>query len=143
MGSKQDGYIKLFRSLKKWKWYSDTATVRVWIHILLTASYKDTDTLGAGQIQFSAQSLADELGMKSTAVQTATRHLLETGEISVVSPGKSHNKSVYKVNKWDSYQFISGEDKQMEKKKKAVKKQNDEPWVRLGMPKELWEMTQK
>lgn len=138
MGSKQDGYIKLFRSLKKWKWYSDTATVRVWIHILLTAAYKDTDTLGAGQIQYSAKSLADELGMQSTAVQTATRHLLETGEISVVAPGKSHNKTVYKVNKWDSYQFIKEEEKKTDKPKKTAKN-DDKPWERVGLTKEQWE----
>ena len=37
-----EGYIKLFRSMTKWEWYSDTNTKAVFLHLLLNANLEET-----------------------------------------------------------------------------------------------------
>ena len=40
------GFIKIHRSLLEWEWYQDTNTKTVFIHLLLTANYKDKNWKG-------------------------------------------------------------------------------------------------
>jgi len=35
------GWIKLHRQILNWEWYSDTNTFRLFLHLLLTANFKD------------------------------------------------------------------------------------------------------
>ena len=36
-----NGWIKLHRNLLDWEWYSDIKVCRVFLHLLLTANFKD------------------------------------------------------------------------------------------------------
>lgn len=40
------GYIKIWRSLLDWEWYDDANTLRVFLHLLLTANHEDGEWHG-------------------------------------------------------------------------------------------------
>ena len=80
-------YIKLDRNLLRWRWYKDSNTTRVFIHLLLTANYVDLDfesiTVKRGQIVTTYKSIGGFLGLSYQNVRTAIAHLKLTGEITV------------------------------------------------------------
>jgi len=99
------GYIKLHRKLLKWGWYGDTNTFRVFMHLLLIASYEDNEFRGhkikAGQAVVGRKKLAEDLKMSEQSVRTALDHLKSTNEITI----KSTNKfSVITIENWAKYQ---------------------------------------
>ncbi len=100
-----EGYIKLDRKLLKWRWYKDGNTVRVFLHILLTANYADSDfeniTVCRGQLVTSYKAISDSLGISVQSTRTAIKHLKSTGEITVETFPKY---SVITVKNYGLYQ---------------------------------------
>ena len=80
----KNGYIKLNRKILEWRWYTNGNTIRLFIHLLLTANISDKDfeglTIKRGQKLTSYPHLAAELGMTIKEVRTALEHLKNTGE---------------------------------------------------------------
>ena len=79
-------YIKLFRKMLKWEWYSDVNTKVLFLHCLLKANWKDGSWHGykykRGQFITSLQSLSKETGLSVRQVRTALKHLISTGEVA-------------------------------------------------------------
>ena len=102
-------YIKLFRKMLTWGWYSDTNTTRVFLHILLKAQYKPTEYKGvpikAGECVFGRKKWAKELGLSEQQVRTAISHLQSTNEITIRATNKF---SVIHVEKWIFWQIDDG-----------------------------------
>lgn len=100
-----NGFIKLHRKLVAWGWYQDYVVKDVFLHLLLTASFKDTpwkDTvLKKGQVVIGTQKLADELGFSRQQVRTALSKLKSTNEITIESTNKY---SVVTIVNWNDYQ---------------------------------------
>ena len=105
MGDKQKGYIKVFRSLLDWEWYQDANTMRVFMHCLLKANYKDMRWQGIvipkGGFVSSRSKLAQELHLSEQNIRTALNHLKSTGELSIKSTKKY---TIYTVNNWGCFQ---------------------------------------
>lgn len=100
-----NGYIKIHRKMKNWGWYKDPNTFRVFVHLLLSASYKEEDYRGhhimPGQVVCGRKQLAKELGMSEKAIRTALNHLKSTNEVTI----KTTNKfSIITIEKWGKYQ---------------------------------------
>ena len=100
------GYIKLHRKFTKWQWYDDPNTVRVFIHLLLTASWEHSEFGGCeirpGQVVTGRRRLAKDLKMSERAIRTALEHLKSTNEITI----KSTNRfSIITIVKWSEYQI--------------------------------------
>lgn len=100
-----NGYIKIHRKMKNWGWYKDPNTFRVFIHLLLSASYKETEFRGhqikPGQVVCGRKQLAKELGVGEQTIRTALNHLISTNEITI----KVTNKfSIITIEKWGKYQ---------------------------------------
>lgn len=100
-----NGYIKIHRKMKDWGWYKDPNTFRVFIHLLLSASYKEEDYRGhhimPGQVVCGRKQLAKELGVGEQTIRTALNHLISTNEITI----KVTNKfSIITIRKWGKYQ---------------------------------------
>lgn len=86
------GYVKLFRSIEGWEWYSDGNTFRVFLHLLLNANHSAARwqgiALNPGQKITSIEKIAEELKLSRQNVRTALNHLKSTNEITVQSTNK-------------------------------------------------------
>ena len=108
---KLHGFIMLHRSILDWEWYEDTNVRSVFIHLLLTASFKDTKWKGeevkAGQTICGRRELAQVLGLTERQVRTALDKLQQTGEIKVQATNKY---SLVTIVKWALYQAHEPDD---------------------------------
>lgn len=105
-----EGYIKLHRKMTEWEWYSDANTMRVFLHILLTANYRPSRykgiEVGVGETVIGRKALAEKLGLSERQIRTALNHLKSTNEITI----KSTNKfSVVRVENWAKWQLCDDE----------------------------------
>ena len=98
-------YIKLFRRLLKWEWYTDVNTTKLFLHCLLKANWKDGSWHGykykRGQFITSLASLARETGLTVKEVRTALKHLERTGEVASWHDSKIR---IITVISYDQYQ---------------------------------------
>lgn len=99
------GFIKLDRNILGWGWYKDANTMRVFIHLLLTANYVDGEFMGVtirrGEVATSYGAIGKALGLSVQNVRTSINHLKSTGEVT----GKAYSKfQVISIVKYDSYQ---------------------------------------
>lgn len=122
------GFIKLHRKMTEWGWYSDANTMRVFMHILLTASYEDSEYHGikikAGQCVTGRKKLAQELRMSESSVRTALEHLKSTNEITIETTNKF---SVITVENWRKYQVCEDENDQQNDQQKVQRATNKRP----------------
>lgn len=102
-------YIRLFRKMVNWEWYTDVNTKVLFLHCLLRANWKPGSWKGIqyerGQFITSLNSLATETGLSIKMVRTALNHLIMTKEVT--SEGQGKGKAQYRiitVLNYDSYQ---------------------------------------
>ena len=99
------GWVKIYRSLIGWEWYSDPNTLCLWIHILLTVNYEPKQWRGIviqpGQMVTSIGNLAEESGLSIQQTRTALDHLKLTGEITSTS---TNRYTLITVVKWADFQ---------------------------------------
>lgn len=101
-----EGYIKLHRKFRKWEWYDDANVMRVFLHLLLNATWTETEYRGEklmpGDVVFSRKKYAKELKLSESATRRATNKLKKTGEISTI---KTTNRfTIFHVENWTFYQ---------------------------------------
>ena len=99
------GFITLDRKILNWEWYDDANTMRVFLHLLLTANHEDKKWHGIdvkrGQRVTSLAHLAEETGLTVQQIRTAISHLKSTGEITTKS---TRHYTVVTIAKYDFYQ---------------------------------------
>ena len=103
-------YIKIFRKMLNWGWYTDSNTKSVFLHALLKCNYAEGEYKGyqlkPGQCIFGRKKWAQELGLSEQQVRTAIEHLKSTNEITT----KSTNRfTVITIEKWGFWQMDEGE----------------------------------
>ena len=105
-------YIKLFRKMLNWEWYTDINTKVLFLHCLLKANWKDGSWHGyeykRGQFITSLPSLAKETGLSIRQVRTALEHLLEGLKVL-----ERLLPALYRTLSYDSFQ---GSDRQNDRK---------------------------
>ena len=104
------GWIKLHRQILNWEWYSDTNTFRLFLHLILTANYKDQKHQGKlikkGTLITGRDKLSIETGLSVREVRTCLERLKSTNEIAIKSNSKGTEIQV--VN-YDKYQIETSE----------------------------------
>jgi len=100
-----NGYVRLYRDLLSWQWYCNENVFRLYVHLLLKASFKDFAYEGkqykAGELITGRKKLAAELGISEWKIITALDKLKSTGDIAV----KSTNKyTVITLKNWQETQ---------------------------------------
>lgn len=105
-----EGYIKLYRRMMKWGWYTDTPTKCVFLHLLFLACYEPCYYKGVqlepGQAVASIRQISTDTGISVQSVRTAINHLKSTQEITQCEHGKF---SVFTVNNYSDYQCTNTE----------------------------------
>lgn len=100
------GFIKLHRQITEWEWYDDANTMRLFIHCLLQANFKDKQWHGTvikrGQFITSQPKLAHSLKLSVQQIRTALNKLKSTGEITVY---KTADYSIITVNNYKEFQM--------------------------------------
>lgn len=100
-----NGYIKLYRKLIQWGWYQDNVVKSLFLHCLLTASFKDFAWMGrnlkAGQFVTSRKHLAEDLGFTEMQIRTALKKLESTEEITIETTNRF---TIITVMNWENYQ---------------------------------------
>lgn len=104
------GFMKLHRTFLEWEWYDDADTKTVFLHLLLTANWKDSRYRGhevkAGSLVCGRKALSSRLNMSESKIRTCLDRLKSTQEITI----KTTNKfSVLTLVKWGVYQGIEEE----------------------------------
>ncbi|HEX3018520.1 MAG TPA: hypothetical protein VHP31_11810 [Caproicibacter sp.] len=106
----ESGFLKIYRSFLNWKWYADSATKDVFLHLILTANWDDREwreiTIHRGQRVYSTQKLAGELHMSRQVIRTALKHLISTGEITNQS---APQYSIVTIKNYDYYQSLTSQ----------------------------------
>ena len=110
MLTENNGYVKLFRKIIDDEWYQDSNTIRLYIHCLLRANYKDGKWQGIkyeqGEFVTSHKSLANELGLSVQNIRTSLKKLILTDKLT----SKTTNKyTIIKVVNWLKYYFYDNE----------------------------------
>lgn len=116
-------YIKVFRKMLQWEWYTDSKTKALFLHCLLKANWKDTKWKGMvikrGQFVTSLSSLSKETGLSIREVRTALTHLKTTNEVTECVTSKFR---IITVLFYDEYQ---SSDKQNDKQATNKRQTND------------------
>ena len=105
------GYIKLFRKLREWEWYSEPSMLTLWVHLLLSANWEDTEWRGVfiprGSFITSLRALASETGLSVSQIRLCLNRLKASGQISVQASNKYR---VISISKYDDYQVTQPEE---------------------------------
>ena len=100
-----EGYIKLYRKMKKWGWYKDQNTKDVFLHLLLEACYEPcfyrNTYLEVGQVAMTVAEISEETGISVKSVRTSLNKLKSTNELAI----KTTNKfSIFTLKNYSDYQ---------------------------------------
>jgi len=102
-----NGFIKVHRKLVQWGWYQDYVVKDLFLHLLLTSSFKDSEWMGRtirrGQLVTSYGNLANTLGFSVQQIRTAINKLKSTGEITTESTNRF---TIITVVNWEKYQVL-------------------------------------
>lgn len=83
------GYVRLYRSLLSWEWFQDSATLHVFVFLLLSACFRPVRHAGVdlapGQLITARRRIAECTGLTERQVRTALDHLKSTREIAITS----------------------------------------------------------
>ena len=87
-----EGWIKIYPKMTEWRWYKDGYTVRIFLHLLLTANIKEKPFLSTivrrGQVLTSVRRLSEELNIPEKTVRRKLDNLKSTGEVVTESTNK-------------------------------------------------------
>ncbi len=95
-----EGWVKLHKEILDWKFYKDTKTKALFIHLLLVASYSAAVEMGT--VKTTLRLLSEETGLTTQEIRTALDKLQRCGAISQKTTPKYH---VVKIVNWDAYQI--------------------------------------
>lgn len=100
-----NGHIQLHRTLLEWGWYKDANTMRLFIHCLLKANWKDGNFKGnkidRGSFVTSLASLSEDLELSVKQIRVSLNKLIRTSEVA----SKSTNKyRIITVKNYDKFQ---------------------------------------
>ena len=105
MKDKSNGWIKLHRDFTKFEWYQDANTVRLFLHLLITANHKKAkwqgNSIDRGQLITSHGNLANDLGLTIQNVRTSLLKLKKSENLTIKSTSKF---TMISICNYDTYQ---------------------------------------
>lgn len=105
-----NGFVKIHRKLIQWGWYQDNVVKGVFLHLLLTANFKDSPWRGRiikrGQVVIGTIKMAEDLGFTRQQIRTAIDKLKSTNEITTETTNKF---TIVTIVNWEDYQVLGDE----------------------------------
>lgn len=105
--NKEQGFIKVYRSMLQWEWWDDLNTWRLFMTILIMANWKDKKwhgkTIPRGSLWTSLKSLSKRSGLSVRQVRVSLDKLIMTNEVT--SEVTKRGRLVTVVN-YDFYQSV-------------------------------------
>lgn len=100
-----EGYIKLYRKMVEWQWYTDGNTMRLFLHLLLKANHKEWFwrwyKVNRWQLITGRDVLSKELGLTQQQIRTSINKLKSTSDITI----KATNRfSLITLTNYNEYQ---------------------------------------
>ena len=81
------GWVKIYRDLQEWEWYTKPEMVHLYIHLLLSANHSAAkwqgSTIKRGQMVTSVAQLAQKTGLSVQTTRTCLNRLKSTNEITI------------------------------------------------------------
>lgn len=103
--NEQNGFIILPREILNWRWYTSASTLKLFLHLLLKASYTDREiggvTVRRGQLITGRETLSRETGLTVQEVRTALNRLKSTNDITIEA---SRQYSIITVVSYEAFQ---------------------------------------
>lgn len=104
------GWVKIHRSLQGWEWYQDSATLHLFIHLLILANHKPAKykgvTVNPGQLITGRKKLSQETGLTERQIRTCIKRLKTTNELTT----KTTNAfTLITLTNWAKYQITEEE----------------------------------
>jgi len=100
-----EGWIKIHRSMREWRWASEPNMVSLWVHLLINACWEDRNWKGVsvkrGQVIFGRKEWAEKCGITEQSLRTCIERLKSTNEITIESTSKY---SIVTVVNYEEYQ---------------------------------------
>lgn len=101
-----NGWIWLHRSIINWEWYQDANTMRVFVHILLSANHSPGEWKGQsvqrGEFITGRKVLARELNLSERQIRTSLKRLKSTKEITIKSTSQYSIITIVNYNKYQT-----------------------------------------
>lgn len=100
------GYIKLYRKMTDWEWFSEPNMVAMFIYCLLSANWEDREYKGMvihrGEFVTSLKKLSTETGLSVQQTRNTLKKLIATQSITKwISPSK---QTIIRVCEYEKYQ---------------------------------------
>lgn len=100
-----EGWIKIYYKIKDWEWYGDPNMVALWLHLLISANWKDKKWHGVdikrGQFVTSVTKLSEATGLTTRQTRVCLERLEESKQI--VKQTTSHY-TIITICNYDNYQ---------------------------------------
>ena len=101
----EGGYVKAYRKMMEWKWWSDSDTVKVFLYILFRANLKDGafngEVIPRGSFVTSRKTIAHDCYISEQTTRTILNRLKSTNEITMSTTSKY---TVITVVNYEEYQ---------------------------------------
>ena len=123
-----NGYIKIFRSLKKKGYYTDSHYIHLWVHLLMCVTYQDREYMINGQIHHlkpgqcivGRRKLASDTGIQESKVE----RILSTFKSEHQIEQQSFNKfRIITICNWDKYQATEQQNEQQMNSQRTASEQ--------------------
>lgn len=119
-----EGFIVLHRKLLEWGWYDDTNMVRLWLHLLLMANFREKSWHGQiikrGQLVTGREELANQTGLSVQQVRTCLDRLIECG---CITKETTNRYTLITICKYSDYQDLPEENNQQTTNKQPTNNQ--------------------
>ena len=126
--NKGEGFITLYRSLKKKGYYLDSEYVHLWVHLLMTATFKEVEflfnnkihILKPGQLLTGRTALVHDTGINRNKIERILKTFENEQQIEQL---KTNKYRVISICNWEQYQTKEQESEQQVSNKGATSEQ--------------------
>ena len=118
-----NSWIKLYRKMVTWRWFTDVNTTHFFLYCLFTANWEDKDwktlKIPKGSFVSSLKKMSADSGLSEKSIRTAKKKLIETGEIEEKTTKGAKGYTVITICNYDKYQQVPIQEGQIKGKLRA------------------------